>query len=116
MALGNILGAFGALRTHVWPSVRERVISDVPRRYWSMKGLPENPGEFSPFFSEDGHETIWSRAEDLVRFQKHMESDIHTHTILTGPSGSGKSTFLKRVVKPHYDRPQDERVIFNSSY
>jgi energy-coupling factor transporter ATP-binding protein EcfA2 len=41
-----------------------------------------------------------------------MESNIETHTILTGPSGSGKSTFLRRVVRPALG----DDLIFNSSY
>jgi hypothetical protein len=112
MAIDDIVGAFRTLHTHVWPSVRDRFLSDVPSRYWLMDGLPEKPGEFSPFFSEYGYETIWSRAADLARFQKQMELNIHSHTILTGPSGSGKSTFLKHVVKPVLGK----QLVFNSSY
>ena len=41
-----------------------------------------------------------------------MESNIYTHTILTGPSGSGKSTFLRRVVKPVLGK----NLKFNNSY
>ena len=78
----------------------------------SMQGLPEKTGQFSPFFSDDVAETIWSREKDWVRFQKQMKLNVRTHTILTGPSGSGKSTFLKRVVQPKLPK----RLIFNSSY
>jgi hypothetical protein len=113
MALKELAEGLIRLYTEVWPSVRDKFFSGVPRRYWSMDGLPEKPGEFSPFFSEAGPEKIWSRSADLDRFHQHMAKNIHSHTILTGPSGSGKSTFLKRVVKPALG---EEHFIFNSSY
>jgi hypothetical protein len=108
----SIIGVMRSFHSHVWPKIHERTFSDIPRRYKTMEGLPEKLGVFSPFFSEDGPEKVWSRSADLVRFMAQMERNIHTHTILTGPSGSGKSTFLRRVVKPVLG----EQLIFNSSY
>lgn len=112
MALKELAFGFEKFRTHVWPALHQAVFSDVPRRYWTMDGLPEKAGAFSPFFSDDGVEKVWSRDVDLKRFMAQMENNIYTHTILTGPSGSGKSTFLRRVVKPVLG----ENLIFNSSY
>ena len=112
MALKYIAFGFEKFRTHVWPALHQAVVSDVPRRYWTMDGLPETASAFSPFFSDDGTEQVWSRDADLKRFMVQMEHNIETHTILTGPSGSGKSTFLRRVVKPALGA----NLIFNSSY
>lgn len=112
MALEDVVFGFAKFRAHIWPAVHQTVFSDVPRRYWTMDGLPAKAGEFSPFFADNGTEQVWSREADLKRFMAQMESNIDTHTILTGPSGSGKSTFLRRVVKPVLG----DDLIFNSSY
>lgn len=112
MALEDLVFGLQKAFTHVWPSVHRAVISDVPRRYWTMDGLPEKAGSFSPFFGDEGTEQVWSRDADLKRFMAQMESNIYTHTILTGPSGSGKSTFLRRVVKPVLGK----NLKFNNSY
>ena len=112
MALEDLLFGLQKIFTHIWPSIHRAVISDVPRRYWTMDGLPEKAGNFSPFFGDEGTEQVWSRDADLKRFMLQMESNIYTHTILTGPSGSGKSTFLRRVVKPVLGK----NLKFNNSY
>ena len=112
MTLEDLVFGLQKIFTHVWPSIHRSVVSDVPRRYWTMDGLPEKAGNFSPFFGDEGTEQVWSRNADLKRFMLQMEHNIETHTILTGPSGSGKSTFLRRVVRPVLG----ENLIFNSSY
>lgn len=112
MALEEFIGGITRLYTHIWPSIRDKVFSGVPPEYWTMVGLPEKPGEFSPFFSESGPDKVWSRPADLARFHQHMAQNIHSHTILTGPSGSGKSTFLRYIVKPDLK----EQLVFVNSY
>jgi len=112
MVLRYVAFALEKFRTHVWPIFHRAVISDVPKRYWILEGLPEKAGVFCPFFSEHGKEEIWSREADLKRFMFQMERNVDTHTILTGPSGSGKSIFLRRVVKPVLG----DNMIFNNSY
>lgn len=107
MAVGS------AVRQLWWPNYRNKHVLNIPQKYLTMKGLPDQTGMFSPFFTDGDTKEPWPRDNDWNRFESAMAANKQAHTLLAGPSGSGKSTFLERIVKA---RIPEAQIVSSNSY